>query len=217
MKLLNVFAATTLTALALAASARAQQQRDDSLLGFYVHANAGANVMQNITASVGGISGTLSTHPGVRGTASVGYMVPLMGKTSVGLEFETGALVNSLNNISGMAGGVARSAALQGYYFQLPFIVNGVLVCHPAPRWSFYVGGGGGGVFSGLHEHAIDNVMGGNRSSSAIDGAVQAMGGVRYLLLPNQEIGIGYKYLGVFLNGSMANNHAAVATYTFHF
>ena len=199
MKSLNVFTATTLTALALAASARAQPKSDDPLLGFYVNANAGANIMQNITASPGGITGTLSTRPGVRATASVGYTVPLACKTSIGLEFETGAIVNSLDKRTITSGGFTTTDDLNGYYYQLPFLVNGVLVCHAVPRFTFYAGIGGGGVYSRLHVHAVDNVAGGDRNSSETDGAVQAMGGVRYLLLPNQEIGIGYKYSrGVF-------------------
>src|SRR5262249_14921216 len=109
-----------------------------------------------------------------------------------------------------------QSAALQGYYLQMPFIVNGVLVWHARPKWSFYVAGGGGGVYSRLHLHAVDNVTGEERNSSTFNGGVGAAGGVRYLLSPTQEVGIGYKYLGVFAR-ELVNNHAAVVTYTFHF
>lgn len=217
MKSLNVFAATTCAALALVASARAQDHMDDPLKGFYANAGVGVNIMQDITASAGGATGRLSTDVGERITLNVGYMVPLACKTSIGLEFETGALVNTLDKDTVTSGGITSTADLNGYYYQLPFLVNGVLVCHAVPKWAFYVGVGGGGVYSRLHVHEI-NGFDVDQNSDETDGAFQAMAGARYEILPNQEVGIAYKYLAVFVNDTdTVHNHAVMATYTFHF
>jgi hypothetical protein len=50
------------------------------------------------------------------------------------------------------------------------------------------------------------------------DGAIQAFGGVRYQIFPSSEVGLGYKYLAAFVQGTdRVESHSVVATYTFHF
>jgi opacity protein-like surface antigen len=218
MNLPKLLTATFIATTLLAASTRADERwHDDELKGFYVNANAGVNIMQDVTSSAGGLTGKISTRPGVRVGASVGYMVPLASKTSVGLEFEVGALVNTLDKRSVTGFGGSVSDDLNGYYYQLPFIANGVLVCHAVPKWAFYIGGGGGGVYSRLHVHEI-NGFHVDSDADETDPAFQAMAGVRYQLTPGSEVGLGYKFLGVFVRDTdMVSNHAVVATYTFHF
>ncbi len=218
MKLLNVFSAIALTALALAVSARAQANYyKDPLNGFYANAGIGVNILGDIKASFGDAEAKLKTDVGERISLSVGYTVPLASKTSIGLEFETGAIVNALDKRTITSPGITTTDDLDGYYYQLPFLVNGVLVCHAVPRFTFYAGIGGGGVYSRLHFHRINDVEV-DADSEETDAAFQAMGGARYQLNPCSEVGIAYKYLAVFVKDTdTVNNHAVVATYTFHF
>jgi opacity protein-like surface antigen len=217
MKCLKIFTTTTLIAIALATTTRAQERWDDPLKGFYVNANAGVNIMPDVTSSSGGVTGKFNMNVGERVGASVGYMVPLASKTSIGLEFEVGALVNTLNKVSASSGGITESADLEGYYYQLPFLVNAVLVCHAVPKWAFFVGAGGGGVYSRLHVHRVNDVEV-DSDSDETDGGIQAFGGARYQITPSSEVGLAYKYLAVFVNDAdTVSNHAVVATYTFHF
>src|SRR4051794_37844908 len=108
---------TSVTFLAAALLARADGWERDPLQGFYVKANAGVNIMSDIAFNSGV---KLSTQVGERLGASVGYMVPLAKNTGIGLEFELGAIANSLDKISGANG----SVDLTGYYYQMPFLVN---------------------------------------------------------------------------------------------
>lgn len=218
MKLLNIFTATALTALALATSARAQADyTKDPLNGFYANAGVGVNILGDIRASSGGMEAKVKMDVGERISLGVGYMVPLAAKTSIGLEFETGAMVNTLDKRTITGGGFNETDDLNGYYYQLPFLVNGVVVCHAVPRFTFYAGIGGGGVYSRLHYHRINDVEV-DADFDETDGAFQAMGGARYQITPEQEVGIAYKYLAVFVQDTdTVNNHAVMATYTFHF
>jgi opacity protein-like surface antigen len=203
---------TTITFLSAALAVRADDVKD-SLRGFYLDANAGVNIMQPITATAGGMTGKLKTNPGERIGASVGYLVPLAAKTSIGLEFELGELVNTLDNVSG--GGA--NGDLRGYYLQVPFLVNAVAVCHAVPNWAFYVGVGGGGVYSRLHVHRFDG-MSIDSNADETDGAFQALGGVSYRIFDGGEVGLAYKYLRVFVSGTDAvGNHAVVGSFTWHF
>lgn len=204
---------TTTTLLAAAFTVKADSWEKDPLRGFYVNANAGVNIMSGTTFTAGGVSGKLSTDVGERVGVSVGYMVPLAQRTSIGLEFELGAIVNGLDKVSGTGGTVD----LRGYYYQAPFLVNGVIACHAVPKWTFFAGIGGGGVYSQIHVHEI-NGSDVDSNGHETDGAFQAMGGVSYQVMPNAEAGIAYKYLGVFVEGTdHVDNHAVVGTFTWHF
>lgn len=217
MKLSKIFTAITVGALALAASANAQERWNDPLNGFYANAGVGVNIMGDIKASSGGLAVDVKTDVGERISLGVGYMVPLAAKTSIGLEFETGAIVNTLDKRTLTSGGLTETDDLNGYYYQLPFLVNAVLACHAVPKFTFYAGIGGGGVYSRLHIHEINGVHV-DSDGDETDGAFQAMGGVRYQLTPVQEVGLAYKYLAVFVkDADTVNNHAVLATYTFHF
>lgn len=229
MKLSKIFTAITAGTLAIVASAHGQDHWNDPLNGFYANAAVGVNILGDIKSSGGDMSFKTSTDVGERISLGVGYMVPLAKSTSIGLEFETGALVNTLGKVTAtekspfMLGSSTTTDDLNGYYYQLPFLVNGVLVCHAVPKFTFYVGIGGGGVYSRMHLHRIDDIEV-DEDADETDGAFQAMGGVRYQLAPNQEVGLSYKYLAVFCNNvSFGNNtdtvqnHAVMATYTFHF
>lgn len=223
MKSLKIFTAITLSALALAATARAQDHWNDPLKGFYANAGVGVNIMGDIKSSAGdGAHFKTSTDVGERISLGVGYMFPMAKNTSVGLEFETGALVNTLDKVSA-SGTETGTVGLEGYYYQLPFLVNGVLVCHAVPKFTFYAGIGGGGVYSRLHVHRFGGATV-DQDNDETTGAFQAMGGVRYQIAPNQEVGLAYKYLAVFVNNvefgndtDTVNNHSVMATYTFHF
>lgn len=204
---------TSLTFLIAALAARADGWEHDPLNGFYANASAGVNIMTGTTFSQGGISGKLSTNPGERVDAAVGYMVPLAKSTSIGLEFNLGEIINGLDKVSGPGG----SAGLRGYYYQLPFLANAVVVCHAVPKWSFFAGAGGGGVYSRLHIHEI-NGFDVDSNGDETDGAFQLMGGVSYQVMQNGDVGLAYKYLAVFVEGTdHVDNHAVVGTFTWHF
>lgn len=217
MKLPKLLTTACLAVTVLCATSRADAYYDNELKGFYVNANAGVNIMQDVTSGAGGVSGRFSTRPGARVGASVGYMVPMAAKTSVGLEFEVGALVNTLDKVTATGPGGTSTDDLEGYYYQLPFIANAVVVCHAVPRWAFFVGAGGGGVYSRLHVHRVNGFKI-DSDNDETDGGVQVMGGARYQLTPSSEVGLSYKYLAVFVQGAdTISNHAVVGTYTFHF
>jgi opacity protein-like surface antigen len=217
MKSLKAIVTTFSALMVISATAMADGYADNPLKGFYVNANAGVNIMPDITTSAGGVTGKIGLNPGARVGASVGYMVPVMPKMSLGLEMEVGAIVNTLDNVSASAGGPATSVDARGYYYQLPFLVNAVAVFHTVPKWAFYAGVGGGGTYSRLHIRDIGGVRV-DSDGDETDGAVQAMGGVRYQISPSSEVGLGYKYLAVFVKGTdRVESHAVVATYTFHF
>jgi len=223
MKSLNVFTATVVTAVAFATAAHAQERWCDPLKGFYANGGVGVNIMPDIKSSSPGTAFRTSTDVGERISLAVGYMVPLAKKTSIGLEFETGAIVNSLDKASMNGAGGSGSVNLEGYYYQLPFLVNGVLVCNAVPRWSFYAGAGGGGVYSRFHLHRFDGTRV-DSNQEETSGAFQLMGGARYQLNQWSEVGIAYKYLAVFVQDiqlgndtETVQNHAVVATYTYHF
>jgi opacity protein-like surface antigen len=217
MKFLKSFSTIALAALGFVATSHAQERWNDPLNGFYANAGVGVNIMDDIKASMGGVNLKIKTSVGERISLGVGYMVPLAAKTSIGLEFETGAIVNTLDKRTLSSGGLTTTDDLDGYYYQLPFLLNGVLVCHAVPKFTFYVGGGGGGVYSRLHIHRI-NGFHVDSDGDETDPALQVMAGARYQLTDTQEVGIGYKYLAVFVkDADTVNNHAVVATYTFHF
>lgn len=222
MKLKKVFTATTLATLALAMTSQAHERWDSPLNGFYANAGVGVNILPDLKSSVPGTSFKTSMDVGERISLGVGYMVPLAKTTSIGLEFETGALVNTLDKVT-MTGFTTGTDNLTGYYYQLPFLVNGVLVCHAVPNFTFYLGAGGGGVYSRLHLHKFNGAVV-DQNSEETSGALQIMGGVRYQFAPNQEVGLAYKYLAVFVKDvefgndtETAQNHSVMATYTFHF
>jgi opacity protein-like surface antigen len=223
MKSLKVFTVTIVSAVAFVAAAHAQDHWNDPLKGFYANAGVGVNIMPDIKSSTPGTSFRTSTEVGERISLAVGYMVPLARKTSIGLEFETGAIVNTLNHVSTTDAMGTGTDNLQGYYYQLPFLVNGVLVCNAVPRWSFYAGVGGGGVYSRLHLHKFDDHWV-DSNSEETSGAFQLMGGARYQLNPWSEVGIAYKYLASFVKDvefgndtETVQNHSVMATYTYHF
>jgi opacity protein-like surface antigen len=197
---------TTTTFLAAALMARADGWERNPLQGFYANANVGVNIMPTIHYTEGG---RLSTQIGERAGASAGYMVPIAKNTGVGLEFELAETLNGLDN-----NGFGDS--LRGYYYQFPFLVNGVIVCRAVPKWAFYAGAGGGGVYSELHVREV-NGFDADFNDHETDGAFQAMGGISYEVIKNGDVGIAYKYLSVFAqHADHIDSHAVVATFTWH-
>ena len=211
MKSLKLLTTTILLAAAL--MARADGWERNPLQGFYANANAGVNIMTGTTFTSGGVSGKLSTDVGERLSAAVGYMMPIAKSTGVGLEFELGGIINSLNKVSGPVG----TADLNGYYYQMPFLVNGIIVCRAVPKWAFFAGVGGGGVYSRIHLHEV-NGFDVDSNGDETDGALQGMAGISYQVIPNGDVGLTYKYLTVFVEGvNHVDNHAVLGTFTWHF
>lgn len=220
----RAFGAGVLTFALAMTSARGDQMHGDVLHGFYVDGNLGANVMQDLSLSFGGIEGKFALNPGVRLSGAFGYMVNPTSNMGLGLEFETGVLFNTMKRTSATVGGVEDSQDVDGEFYQVPFLVNAVVVFHPAPRWSCLAGVGGGGDYCQLHLHAIGGEFVG-QTGRETDGAVQAMGGVRYQINPAMEVGLTYKYLAVFARNlgifvtdvDTIGNHSLMGSFTWHF
>jgi opacity protein-like surface antigen len=213
-------------ALALVGTAaRADHTCGGAPQGFYVDANLGANVMQDIEFHAGGIDDKFSLKPGVRFSGAFGYMLRPTQHIGVGLEFETGVLYNSLDRATATQGAMQLAEEyVDGDYYQVPFLVNAVVVFQPVPKWSFSAGVGGGGNYSEFHLHQIgDGFVG--LTGKETDGALQAMGGLRYQINPAMEVGLSYKYLAVFAknldlfitDADTIGNHSVMGSFTFHF
>ncbi|HEX3797170.1 MAG TPA: outer membrane beta-barrel protein [Verrucomicrobiae bacterium] len=181
--------------------------------GSYFNADAGVSLVEDITTSVGGVTGKIKFNPGARFSMAGGYTFYSSATLSLSGEIETGLIYNSLDSAS--AGGA--SASLSGSYYQVPILGNAVLTLFPDSHWNPYVGVGGGMVYSSL---SVDSVGGFSlgASSSEVDPAVQVMAGLRYKLGERSEIGVGYKYLATFPDGiSHVGTHSLSASYTLHF
>ena len=75
-----------------------------------------------------------------------------------------------------------------------------------------YIGVEGGGVYS---DFTADAPIG---SQNAVNGAVQGMAGIRFLLSKSAEIGVGYKFLATFpSNVNYLGTQSASVTFVVRF
>ena len=110
----------------------------------------------------------------------------------VGLDFESGYVWGSINNIPGFYANGSTIA-------NVPFLANFTLSL-PIPHTNIvpYIGGGAGGTWSTFDAHAFSNqgspfqTAYGSESDTVF--AYQAFAGVRFMLSPNFSLGVGYKY-----------------------
>ena len=138
---------------------------------------------------------------GVGGNLCAGYHLNHWLAT----ELETGVLWNSIDRIGAVSLSQLHSRA---DLYQIPLKLN--LVCNipTKTRWTPYLGGGVGAMFSVLDSH-VDPVpsQGPNRAASIPVGnhnftdtdctlAYQAIAGLKYNISPHAQIDLGYKFFG---------------------
>jgi opacity protein-like surface antigen len=166
----------------------------------YLGLDVGVAWQKNITLSDGlGGSETVKYDPGARFDVAMGYnLTPHWAA-----ELELGFVISP----------VQSSYALGTDYvsvdlIELPLMVN-VIYTRPLGRWcSAYVGGGVGGVFIHYQDAYFDT------TPTASTFGYQGMAGLRFVINPILEIGLGYKYLATtgYDVGSGIAYHAFVPT-----
>ncbi|HEV7924793.1 MAG TPA: outer membrane beta-barrel protein [Verrucomicrobiae bacterium] len=177
-------------------------------LGFYLNADFGPSFMPNFQSSRFGYEGNFNMRPGVRADVEPGFNFLSTGALTLGGEFETGGIYNRIHSLT-QAGSVVSYG---GDYYQVPLLGNLVLKLHPDSFVAPYVGIGGGGDWSRARIPS-PGFFGPYERNDQLDPAVQAMGGVRFRLAPNIELGVGYKFLADFPSeGRYIATHAAAAT-----
>jgi opacity protein-like surface antigen len=177
--------------------------------GFYVGADGGLNLANDLTVS----SGSLSLNPGVRGDGSAGYRFGLGGDFSLGLQAEVGIMYNTLDKANPQG---SSSVSANGSYTQVPILGDALFKWNFHPHWFAYAGAGAGCDVQSLSINSAGGVTV-NSSSSETDFAWQIMGGAGYQLGPS-EISLGYKYLAVKPSGlQTVGNNMIFASYTFTF
>ncbi len=175
---------------------------------YYIDGQVGAAFLQDVTIkNSGGAKASFNT--GVRADVVLGYNL----SDCFAVEFNTGAIWNSVDNVSG--------ANINLY--QIPFLGN---LVYKTPVWngfSGYIGAGAGG------EAALFSVNASGQSASDNDFtfAYQGLAGVKYAICKNADIGVGYKFLGTLdhhwtiagqgLSTEALYTHSIMATLTFKF
>jgi len=203
-----ILAAAALVALASLCPTSLEAQVNDSGR-WYIRGDAGLNILQDVGGLVGNgvalggpgqfisftgnpaTSQPVPAHPtmefdaGPRMDLSLGYNL----RNNLAIEVETGFSYNTLNRFAGLpvSSGSARIAL-----WQVPLLLNGIYKYSFNDHWQAYGGLGIGGVDSTFEVSS----KGASLGISDYQLAYQAMLGVKYLINPNWECGLGYKFLG---------------------
>ena len=188
---------------------------------FYIEAAAGPSFVQGTTIHSSwapGASGTANFNTGIRGDLLLGYKL----NESLALEFQTGAIYNTIDNLS-IGGFVVGSRYGSADAYQVPILANVVYTKAINEKLTAYVGAGLGGVDTTVN---VSDELG-NFSDSSFDFAYQAKTGVKYHLTQNATVGIGYEFLGttgsswtfgdVPINTDGVFTHAIMASFAWAF
>jgi opacity protein-like surface antigen len=182
-------------------------------LGFYFDGELGPAFMPDFQSSRFGSAASFSPRPGVRLDAEPGFNFLAAGPVTLGGEFGTGVIYNRLCTVTE----AGSAASYRGDYYQVPLLGNLVLRMHTDSLVVPYVGVGGGGDASWARIRSPD-YFGFVSRSDEVDPAVQAMGGVRFQLAANIDLGVGYKFLAAFPDeGKYIATHAAAVSFTVRF
>ncbi len=193
-------------------------------LGFYFNGDTGPSFMPDFQSSRFGFPASFSARPGVRFDGEPGFNFLAAGPLTLGAEFETGVIYNRLHSVTEAGSQISN----RGDFYQVPLLGSLVLRIHTDSLVVPYVGIGGGGdaSFARIRSpgYYYDNGYGSpgpfgyDSHSDEVDPAAQAMGGVRFQIAPNVDVGVGYKFLATFPNeGKYFATHAASFTFTFRF
>ena len=181
----------TLSLCLAAVGAQAQYYYDQPEgSGLYVRAAAGPSFFQDGRLTKFGTFGAPAS-------SAVDYRTGLAGDAAVGWAF------NRYLSIDGETGFVgAKIDNVPGYFsddtrvYNVPFLAN-LTLSYPIPHTILvpYIGGGAGGADTIFDTHGfgngIDTVYG--RENDVVF-AWQAFAGLRFRIMPNLSLGIGYKY-----------------------
>jgi opacity protein-like surface antigen len=175
---------TTIATAVLIAGAPVRLEAQDNAESFYVHADAGAVYMQDLTFHfrLGPKSGSFSDqiNPGARGDIAAGYNLT----DPLAVELETGALWNrSRSDID---------------IFQIPLLESLVYRAHLKNGWTPYFGAGAGADFAVLNASVFTGKALVRESDDDVTFGYQAQAGISYAISPNADLDIGYKFFGSF-------------------
>ena len=204
MKIDSFRAMRIATALGLAGllSGMTPSFAEDICSGYYLAADAGLNLADNLSAR----NFSISLDPGFRLDASAGYAFKLSNQFSLAPEFEAGFIYNSFSINSS-----------SGYYMQVPLIANALLNWRFSSGWVAYAGGGVGYNYNYFSDSHIGGFSLGPAANGEFDFAWQAMAGIHYHF-GGGEIGLGYKYLAVQPSDwQTVGNNTILISYTFYF
>ncbi|MCH2160304.1 MAG: hypothetical protein MK085_00375 [Phycisphaerales bacterium] len=127
--------------------AQAEEEKA-GVAGFYLRAEVGANIMQNLNADAN--SESFKVNAGIDATMTAGYRFTEL----IGVEFQSGFTWNSINNFKNNAG---KQTSASGDFYQVPLVANLVFTI-PISKGQyqplfgrdtdliFFAGGGGGYV-----------------------------------------------------------------------
>ena len=162
--------------------------------GPFLNADVGASFIT-------GLPSGFDADPGIRFSIVPGYRIYNDDIFSVSLEFETGMVWNSINN------------SARGDLYQVPFLAGFEYAFHTGSIVEPYIGVAGGGVYTDFDMYSrFDS------GQSSVNGAVQAMAGIRFKLSDNAEIGAGYKFLATWpSNVEYVGTHSASVTFVLRF
>lgn len=153
---------------------------------FYVKADAGGIVQQNVTLrQTAAPNFTATFNPGARGDVVLGYDI----SPSWAAEFESGFMSDSMDKV----GGTSLNSVNQSVdIYSVPILANIFYKIQTKSAWTPYLGVGAGGIDSKL-----DFKNGSARfSDTDFTFAYQAEAGVNYALSKNASVGVAYKFLG---------------------
>jgi opacity protein-like surface antigen len=159
--------------------------------GYFSGINVGLNLLNDLSGPAPAPVNTVSLtfDPGFRADVTLGYTFFGNETLTLGAAGETGFIYNSLDRVEG---GNGASAAIDGDFFQVPFLGKVVLTLLPGSQWSPFISAGGGGVYSRLN---VDTT---GAESDETDPAIQGQVGIKYKFNENCLIGASYKCLVVF-------------------
>jgi opacity protein-like surface antigen len=210
VKAICLAAVVAVAGLAVATTdARAQ----DRAAGPYFHTDLGASFVEDIKLTTGGTTFELEFDPGIRFSIGGGYRFYPSPSVGLALEFDTGVIWNSLDRVKVLG----TSVSVDGDLYQVPFLGNVVLSLEPTPQWVLYAGGGGGGVYGRVSVDRIGGLSVRARDDD-VEPAAQAMAGLRYQMTERSSLGVGYKFLNMFVSGDPdIRTHSVGLTYALSF
>jgi opacity protein-like surface antigen len=148
-----------------------------------------------------GLPSDVSADPGIRFSLTPGYRIYNDDLFSVSLQFDTGLVWNSIHN------------SARGDLYQVPFLAGIEFGFHTGSIVEPYIGVAGGGVYSDFNMYSRFE-----GSENSVNGAAQAMAGIRFKLGDHMEIGAGYKFLATWpANVEYLGTHSASVTFVVRF
>jgi opacity protein-like surface antigen len=174
--------------------------------GFFVTGDVGVNLVEDIDLPdpppVNAVR--IQFDPGLRADATFGYTFLVNPSIALAAAGEIGFMYNPIDRGTALGTGVTR--AIDGDFYQVPFLGKVIATFLPDSNWNPYVSAGGGGLYSRLDVDRIGNTFVGS-SGDETDPAFQAEAGLKYQLAERAFVGFGYKYLIAFPEDNSGLDH----------